>query len=83
MLLLDKTNNDWWLIRRKNLQEGYVPANYVREIEPDVIKVQVRKPVLVTEIKRVKKIRKVPKPVPVKKTKLEKLPGISFSYTLF
>ncbi|KAK2710872.1 hypothetical protein QYM36_012149, partial [Artemia franciscana] len=74
MLLLDKTNNDWWLIRRKNLQEGYVPANYVREIEPDVIKVQVRKPVLVTEIKRVKKIRKVPKPVPVKKTKLEKLP---------
>ena len=49
MLLLQKTNADWWSIRKANGQEGYVPANYIKEIEPKVVKKVVRKPVQVPE----------------------------------
>lgn len=44
-MLLQKTNADWWSARRSNGQEGYVPANYVKEIEPKVIQKSVKHPV--------------------------------------
>ena len=44
-MLIQKTNNDWWSARRNNGQEGYVPANYVKEIEPKVYRKVVKKPV--------------------------------------
>ena len=43
-MLLQKTNADWWSARRANGQEGYLPANYIKEIEPKVIKKVVKKP---------------------------------------
>jgi len=46
-MLIQKTNNDWWSARRANGQEGYVPANYVKEIEPKVHRKVVKKPVIV------------------------------------
>lgn len=46
--------------RRKNGQEGFIPANYVKEIEPAKVK------------KVVKKKERISVPVKVKKTKIEK-----------
>ena len=45
MMLLQKTNADWWSAKRSNGQEGYLPANYVQEVEPKVIKKIVKKPI--------------------------------------
>lgn len=33
MILLNKTNDDWWSIRKLDGSEGFVPANYIKEIE--------------------------------------------------
>lgn len=44
MFLLDKTNADWWNIRRANGVNGFVPANYVKEIEHKLVSVEVRSP---------------------------------------
>ena len=46
--------------RRKNGQEGFIPANYVKEIEPAKVK----------KVAKKKEIVKVP--VKVKKTRIEK-----------
>lgn len=54
--MIQKTNNDWWSVRKANGQEGYVPANYVKEITPKVIK------------KVIKKTETVPQKVKVTKT---------------
>ena len=35
MFLLDKTNSDWWNIRKANGDNGYVPANYVKEVDKE------------------------------------------------
>ncbi|XP_049846907.1 spectrin beta chain, non-erythrocytic 1 isoform X2 [Schistocerca gregaria] len=67
LLLLNKTNSDWWNVRREDGTDGFVPANYVREIEPKVVKVQVRRPEKVREMRRVKKTRMVKQVVPVRK----------------
>ena len=48
------------LFRRKNGQEGFIPANYVKEIEPSKMK------------KVVKKKEMINVPVKVKKTRIEK-----------
>ncbi|XP_014213231.1 spectrin beta chain, non-erythrocytic 1 isoform X2 [Copidosoma floridanum] len=69
MLLLNKTNPDWWSVRKADGSDGFVPATYVREIEPKVIQVQVRKLERVQAKQRVKKTRMVRKVVPIRRTK--------------
>lgn len=39
MFLISKTNPDWWSVRKADRTDGFVPANYVREIEPRVVPV--------------------------------------------
>jgi len=69
MFLLNKTNSDWWNVRKGNGQDGFVPAKYVREIEPKTIPVQVRVQEKVTEMRKVRKVRMVKKVVATKKQK--------------
>ena len=59
MFLLDKTNQDWWNIRKNSGETGYVPANYVKEIEPKLVSVEVKKPIAVKDVKKVKKTQYV------------------------
>jgi len=59
MFLLDKTNNDWWNIRRSNGASGFVPANYVKPVEPKIVSVEVKKPMVVKDVKKVKKTQYV------------------------
>ncbi|XP_071037774.1 spectrin beta chain [Parasteatoda tepidariorum] len=60
MMLLQKTNSDWWNVRKSNGLEGFVPANYVSEIEPKVVR------------KRTQKVMKVPEKCRIKKTVMKK-----------
>ncbi|XP_076681486.1 spectrin beta chain, non-erythrocytic 5 kst isoform X2 [Andrena cerasifolii] len=69
MFLLSKPNNDWWSVRKADGSDGFVPANYVREVEPKVIQVQVRKPEKVRVTQRVKKTKMVKQMVPVRRVK--------------
>ena len=39
LILLNKANNDWWLVRTADGKENFVPANYTKEIEPKVVQV--------------------------------------------
>ena len=55
MLLLQKTNKDWWSVRKSTGQEGYVPANYIREVDPKVIRKTVKRPTRVQVKQPVKK----------------------------
>ncbi|XP_022655531.1 spectrin beta chain, non-erythrocytic 1-like isoform X3 [Varroa destructor] len=55
LTLLNKTNQDWWSIRRANNHTGFVPANYVVEIAPKVVERIVRKMVPVQETRSVKR----------------------------
>ena len=41
MFLINKTNPDWWSVRKADRTDGFVPANYVREIEPRVVPVSI------------------------------------------
>lgn len=56
MTLLHKTNDDWWNIRKMDGREGFVPATYVKEIEPKTFPKIVQKRVKVPETRKVKKI---------------------------
>ncbi|XP_026745926.1 spectrin beta chain, non-erythrocytic 1 isoform X2 [Trichoplusia ni] len=69
MFLINKTNPDWWSVRKADRTDGFVPANYVREIEPRVVPVQVRRPEKVRTVQRVKKTVLVKQVVPVKRNK--------------
>ncbi|KAF9795646.1 hypothetical protein SFRURICE_005764, partial [Spodoptera frugiperda] len=69
MFLINKTNPDWWSVRKADRTDGFVPANYVREIEPRVVPVQVRRPEKVRTVQRVKKTVLVKQVVPVKRSK--------------
>lgn len=60
LILLQRTNNDWWQVRKGDATEGFVPANYVKEVEPKVVQ------------KVVKQAVKVPEKVKVKKTIMKK-----------
>lgn len=75
MFLLNKTNDDWWNVRKANGQDGFVPANYVREIEPKTVQVQVRRPEKIREVKRIRKTKMVKQVIPVRKQKAPKPPG--------
>ncbi|PVD25646.1 hypothetical protein C0Q70_13305 [Pomacea canaliculata] len=44
MILLDRTNGDWWHVRKADATEGFVPANYVKEVEPKVAQKVVKRP---------------------------------------
>lgn len=69
MFLLNKTNPDWWNVRKADGTDGFVPANYVREIEPKVVQVQVRRPEKVREMRRVKRTRMVKQVIPTRRVR--------------
>ncbi|XP_037299211.1 spectrin alpha chain, non-erythrocytic 1 isoform X2 [Manduca sexta] len=69
MFLINKTNPDWWSVRKADRTDGFVPANYVREIEPRIVPVQVRRPEKVRTTQRVKKTVLVKQVVPVRRSK--------------
>jgi len=64
MFLLDKTNQDWWNIRKNNGENGFVPANYVKEIDPKLVSVEVKKPIVVKDVRKVKKTQYIKQKVP-------------------
>ena len=41
MFLLAKSNKDWWNVRTATGCDGFVPRNYVKEVEPKVVQVEV------------------------------------------
>lgn len=69
LFLLSKTNDDWWNVRKANGDEGFVPANYVREGQPKKINVHVKKEVRVPKKKMVPKTKMVKQTIKVKKRK--------------
>ncbi|XP_043236847.1 spectrin beta chain, non-erythrocytic 2-like isoform X8 [Amphibalanus amphitrite] len=69
MFLLNQTNDDWWNVRKASGQDGFVPANYVKEIEPKLVTMKVKKPEVVRDVKKVKKTKMVRQTVPVKRTR--------------
>lgn len=66
MILLNKSNPDWWCVRKLDGTEGFAPANYVVAIEPRIFQIPVRKPEKVKAIQKVKKVKMIPQKVPVK-----------------
>lgn len=75
MFLLNKTNPDWWSVRKVNGQDGFVPANYVCEVEPKIMQVSVRKPHVVKNTRKVPKVKMVKQKVRVKKTRTPEKDG--------
>ncbi|XP_063699935.1 spectrin beta chain, non-erythrocytic 5 isoform X3 [Culicoides brevitarsis] len=69
LILHNKTNPDWWSVRKLEGQEGFVPASYVREIEPRQVPCLVRKAEKVKTTQKVKKTILVKEIVPVKRIK--------------
>ncbi len=45
--------------RRANGSHGFIPANYVQEIEHKLVSIEVKKPVVIKDVKKVKKIQYV------------------------
>ncbi|QQP56332.1 Spectrin beta chain_ brain 4like, partial [Caligus rogercresseyi] len=43
LFLINKSNNDWWNIRKENGDDGFVPRNYVKEVDPKKVQVEVTK----------------------------------------
>lgn len=74
MFLLNKTNPDWWSVRKADNTDGFVPANYVKEVEPRIIQIQVRRPEKIKSIKRVKKTKMVKQIIQVKRSASVKKP---------
>ncbi|XP_065157650.1 spectrin beta chain isoform X3 [Atheta coriaria] len=66
MFLTSKNNADWWCVRKADGTEGFAPANYVRMIEPRLMKLKVNKQEKIKVMQKVKKIKMVPQQVPVK-----------------
>lgn len=73
LILLNKTNDDWWSIRKLDGMEGFVPANYVKEIEARPVPCLVPKTERIRTIQRVKKTILVRQVVPVKRIKPTKV----------
>lgn len=73
MILQNKTNADWWSIRKLDGTEGFVPANYVKEIEARPVPCLVPKTEKVRTTQKVKKTILVRKVVQVKRVKPTKI----------
>lgn len=69
LILISRTNNDWWSIRKMDGVEGFVPANYVKEIEARAVPCLVPKMEKVRTVQKVKKTILVRQVVPVKRIK--------------
>ncbi|VVD03117.1 unnamed protein product [Leptidea sinapis] len=57
MFLMNKTNPDWWSIRKADRTDGFVPANYVQVRRPEKVRTvqRVKKIVLVKQVVRVRR----------------------------
>ncbi|XP_069119024.1 LOW QUALITY PROTEIN: spectrin beta chain-like [Argopecten irradians] len=55
MIVVQRTNADWWQIRKSDGTEGFVPANYVADIDPKVTQKIVKRPTKVPEKVKIKK----------------------------
>lgn len=64
--LKEKTNDDWWCLQKNAGGEGFVPANYVKQIEDRTNKVTVKKPKKVQQKQKVKRVVKKSKKGPRK-----------------
>lgn len=73
MILQSRTNNDWWSIRKLDGSEGFVPANYVKEIESRPVPCLVPKTEKVKVMQKVKKTILVRQIVPVKRIRPPKV----------
>ena len=83
MTLVQKTNNDWWQIRKQDGTEGFVPANYVKEHEPKIVQKVVQRPVKVAEKVKVKKTvmkKEVVKQKAEKPSTLRRAPSSKFIF---
>ncbi|VDI64626.1 Hypothetical predicted protein [Mytilus galloprovincialis] len=58
LLLIQRTNSDWWQIRKEDGHKGFVPSNYVKEVKPKVTQKVIRKPMKVTEKVKVTVMKK-------------------------
>lgn len=73
MILQSKSNADWWSIRKLDGSEGFVPANYVKEIEARPVPCLVPKTEKVKTMQKVRKTILVRQVVPVKRVKPAKV----------
>ena len=78
LTLKEKTNTDWWCVSKigtpKKSPEGaattgFVPANYVKQVEDRVVQVKVKKPVKVKQKQMVKQMTKKTTKKPSKRSK--------------
>lgn len=77
-MLIQRTNKDWWQIRQADGNEGFVPANYVKEVQPKVMQKVIRKPMTVLEKVKVNKTvmkKEVVKKKADKPSKLRRAPS--------
>ena len=84
LILLQKTNSDWWQIRKSDATEGFVPANYIKEVDPKIVQKVIKRPIRVPETVKVNErlIQKEPLRENGKQPGLHRAPsGIDF--TLF
>lgn len=73
MILINRTNDDWWSVRKIDGAEGFVPANYVKEIEARAVPCLVPKTEKIRTTQKVKKTILVRQVVPVKRIKPAKV----------
>ncbi|XP_055309165.1 spectrin beta chain, non-erythrocytic 1 isoform X4 [Sitodiplosis mosellana] len=73
LILLNKTNEDWWSIRKMDGSEGFVPANYVKEIEARLVPCLEKRIEKIRTVQKVKKSILVRQVVPVKRIKPTKV----------
>ena len=55
LALVSSSNKDWWSVRNSKGKEGFVPANYVKETNPQVVQKPVKKMQKVTKTIKVNK----------------------------
>ena len=58
-----------YILRRNNGENGYVPANYVKEIDPKIVSVEVKKPIVVKDVRKVKKTQYIKQKTPINNQK--------------